>query len=161
LKLLAGLIGGIVAALVLYLVYRGAPQGTVFPQDEIALLETRSPTPLSAAEDAPEAQVAEPSPGQRALAVQGELEGASESFRNSTLLIAIRSGGYVCRELTRAEQSGGQLSGWRVACRDTLAYFVAVDPTGALVAEPIPYADVTPFGFGPPPDFVPPLDNNR
>jgi hypothetical protein len=76
---------------------------------------------------------------------QAELQGASESFRNSTLLIAIRDRGYVCADLTSVAPSGDELGGWHVACRDALAYFVAVDATGELVVEPVAHWDGVPL----------------
>jgi hypothetical protein len=90
------------------------------------------------------------SSNERALARQTELQGASDSFRNSTLLIAIRENGHACAELTSVEQSEVALSdraspdslgGWRVACRGALAYFVAVGRGGQLVIDPLPIGD--------------------
>jgi hypothetical protein len=85
-----------------------------------------------------------------ARARQAELNGASPTFRNTTLLVAIRDAGFVCADLIDAAQSGDELAGWRVSCRDALAYSVAVDRSGNLVVEPMPQWEGVPvFTIGP------------
>ena len=65
-----------------------------------------------------------------------ELEAMSETFRNTTFVIAIRDAGFVCNELLRV--SGG-LDGspkWMATCSETLAYTIGVASNGALHVQP-------------------------
>lgn len=69
-------------------------------------------------------------------AKQRELEAMSETFRNTTFLIAIRDAGFACNELLRV--SGG-LDGapkWMATCSEMLAYTVALTSNGTLHVEP-------------------------
>ena len=65
-----------------------------------------------------------------------ELEAMSETFRNTTFLIAIRDAGHVCNELLRVSGGLDGASKWMVTCSETLAYTVGVASNGALHVEP-------------------------
>jgi hypothetical protein len=60
----------------------------------------------------------------------------SETFRNTTFLIAIRDAGYLCGELVSVYGGMGDSTTWTVACREMLAYAVSVGYAGALHVEP-------------------------
>jgi hypothetical protein len=162
-KTVAALIVGGAAALGLIALYRGAGREAAPTADaahaahELAL-STRSASPDDvrsghSAPGTPATAPAGPSSSEQALARQADLRGASESFRNSTLLIAIRESGFVCNDLMSADQSADSFGGWRVACRGALTYFVAVGASGELVVQPVPMGDgliVSPFERFPP-----------
>lgn len=143
----SALLAGGAVALVLVAMYRGAGREAGPAPDDAhasheAMLAARSAStgdarPAHSAPDAP----AGPSRGERDLAWQTELLGASESFRNGTLLIAIRENGFVCSDVAGAEHGGDPLGGWRVACTGGLTYLVAVGASGQLVVEPVPVGD--------------------
>ena len=138
---LAALTVGAIAAVGLSLLHRGADHGIETGTDAHAIFDAQPTTRLAerdASVTVPATASATTAP---ALATQAELRGASESFRNSTLLIAIRENGFVCAELAHADQSEDPLGGWHVACRGALAYFVAVGESGELVVEPVPVGD--------------------
>ncbi|HEX7081276.1 MAG TPA: hypothetical protein VF329_09695 [Gammaproteobacteria bacterium] len=85
------------------------------------------------------------------------LRDASASFRNTSLLIAIRDAGYVCTEIVAASDASDDHAAWRVTCSDANAYLVAADRHGRLAVEPLYYFD----GPGPvsaPRGAEPPLD---
>lgn len=65
-----------------------------------------------------------------------ELEAMSETFRNSTFLIAIREAGHVCNELLRVSGGLDGSAKWMATCSETLAYTVGVASNGALHVEP-------------------------
>ena len=138
---LAALTVGVIVAVALSLLYRGADHGIDRGTDAHALLDAQPTTRLAARDAAVAAPATAPATTAPALATQAELRGASESFRNSTLLIAIRENGFLCSELTNAAQSEDPLGGWHVACRGALAYFVGVGASGELVVEPVPVGD--------------------
>jgi hypothetical protein len=163
LKTLSALGVGGAAALVLVATYRGAGREAGPAPDDAhaaqeAMLSARTASPdhpesVPSAPDAPVGAPAGPSRSERDLAWQTELRGASEPFRNGALLIAIRENGFVCGDITSAEQGGDPLGGWRVACTGGLTYLVAVGASGQLVVEPVPVGDnfsVGPFEFLPP-----------
>lgn len=96
-----------------------------------------SPQPASidlaaAREDATPAQRPEASVAEKLR----ELEAMSETFRNTTFLIAIRDAGFVCNELLRVYGGGVEALGWIVTCSEMLAYTVGVAGDGALRVEP-------------------------
>lgn len=75
-----------------------------------------------------------------------ELRAMSETFRNTTLLIAIREAGYLCSEVVNVHGGIGDSTTWTVSCREVLAYAVGVNPAGSLLVEPtLQYWD----GLGP------------
>ena len=66
-----------------------------------------------------------------------ELEALSETFRNTTFVIAIRDAGYVCNELLRVYGGIDDSGKWTATCSEMLAYTVAVMGNGALHVEPM------------------------
>jgi hypothetical protein len=151
-KTVLAVIAGGGAALALSALYRGdGREAATVPADEHAAheaaLAARATTVMedegsTESTSTPRASAPTgPSRSERDLAWQTELRDASESFRNSTLLIAIRENDFPCDEVTSAEQGGDLLSGWRVTCRGALVYLVAVGASGQLVVEPIPMGD--------------------
>jgi hypothetical protein len=161
-KPVLAVIAGGAAALALIALYRDAGREvTSVSDDEHAVHEAALAERSTAPEDgdsrrptstSPASAPATPSRSERDLAWQTELRDASESFRNSTLLIAIRENGFACADVTSAEQGSDPLSGWRVTCRGALVYLVAVGASGQLVVEPIPMGDglILPFESFPP-----------
>jgi hypothetical protein len=85
-----------------------------------------------------------------------ELEAMSETFRNTSFLIAIRDAGFVCHELLRVFGGVDGSAKWMATCSEMLAYTVAVASDGTLRVEPFQqYFD----GIGPrvpEGDFEPP-----
>jgi hypothetical protein len=65
-----------------------------------------------------------------------ELRAMSETFRNTTFLIAIRDSGYLCSDLVSVYGGVGDSTTWTAACRELLAYTVRVSQTGTLLVEP-------------------------
>jgi hypothetical protein len=66
-----------------------------------------------------------------------ELAEMSETFRNTTFLIAIRDSGFVCHELLGAYGGVNNSTTWTATCSQMLAYTVSVASTGALHVEPM------------------------
>jgi len=66
-----------------------------------------------------------------------ELEAMSETFRNTSFLIAIRDSGYVCNELLRVYGGVDDSGKWTATCSEMLAYTVGVTGNGALRVEPL------------------------
>jgi hypothetical protein len=66
-----------------------------------------------------------------------ELEAMSETFRNTTFVIAIRDAGYVCNELLRVYGGIDDSGKWTATCSEMLAYTVAVTANGALRVDPL------------------------
>lgn len=86
----------------------------------------------------------------RGYAVQQDLTTASSTYRNTTLLVAIRDAGFVCDRVVEAMQAGDALSGWRVDCGPTLAYSVVVGEAGELDVTPLPdWEGIAPRPFEP------------
>ena len=75
------------------------------------------------------------------IAAQEELAAMSETFRNTTLLMAIRQSGYVCADMLGADQAADDVAAWRVRCSDAVAYLVAVDAVGNLSVDAISYME--------------------
>jgi len=65
-----------------------------------------------------------------------ELRAMSETFRNTTFLIAIREAGYLCSEVVSVYGGIGDSTTWTVSCREVLSYAVGVNHEGALRVEP-------------------------
>jgi tryptophan-rich sensory protein len=124
----------------------------VAPEGPIATREvaTRSPPPAL-----PQPPADETLAGLRAM---------SETFRNTTLLIAIREAGFVCDEVIDAYEGTDDTAAWRATCRDMRAYFVRVAVSGTLIVEPtIAYFDaipprLVPFDRQPDPDPTTPFE---
>ncbi|HEX7238179.1 MAG TPA: hypothetical protein VF405_14515 [Gammaproteobacteria bacterium] len=66
-----------------------------------------------------------------------ELEAMSETFRNTTFVIAIRDAGYTCNELLRVYGGFEESGKWTATCSQMLAYTVGVTVNGALRVEPM------------------------
>lgn len=66
-----------------------------------------------------------------------ELEAMSETFRNTTFVIAIRDAGYMCNELLRVYGGIDDSGKWTATCSEMLAYTVAVMANGALRVDPM------------------------
>lgn len=62
------------------------------------------------------------------------LAAMSETFRHTSLLIAIREAGFVCDAVTAAHQTGERL--WMVSCGDMRGYEVSVTAQGELSTQP-------------------------
>jgi hypothetical protein len=77
-----------------------------------------------------------------------ELDALSETFRNTSLLMAIRAAGFVCDEVVAAYSSGARV--WTASCRDLSGYKITADASEELQVEPIArYFDPP---RGPPPE---------
>jgi len=114
------------------------------------VLLTRAPSDLplpsvqpadrdAATTDAPVVLAVAPAPSADAViaAKIRELEAMSETFRNTTFLIAIRDAGYTCNELLRV-YGGFEASGkWTATCSEMLSYTVGVAGNGALRVDPM------------------------
>ena len=66
-----------------------------------------------------------------------ELEAMSETYRNTTFVIAIRDAGYNCNELLRVYGGFEESGKWLATCSQMLAYTVGVASNGALRVEPM------------------------
>lgn len=81
-------------------------------------------------------QLAAPPAEAPAIVKIRELEAMSETFRNTTFLIAIRDAGFVCNELLRVYGGVDESAKWLATCSEMLAYTVGVASDGTLHAEP-------------------------
>lgn len=66
-----------------------------------------------------------------------EIEAMSESFRNTTFLMAIRDAGFVCNELLRVSGGLDGAEKWLATCSEMRAYSIGVANDGALRVEPM------------------------
>jgi hypothetical protein len=66
-----------------------------------------------------------------------ELEAMSETFRNTSFLIAIRDAGYTCNDLLRVYGGIDDSGKWTATCSEMLAYTVGVTGNGSLRVEPM------------------------
>ena len=122
----------IAAALVLLL--------TRVPRDELPLTLPSIAAPAAGPEQAIARAPVEPRAARietPAAATIRELEGMSETFRNSTFLIAIRDAGFVCNELLRVYGGIDDSGKWTATCSEMLAYTVSVAGGGTLHVEPM------------------------
>jgi len=111
------------------------------PSDEprVAISDTSAPQPTQTVALSPTV-VAEhlPAPDDtRAAEKIRELEMMSETFRNTTFLIAIRDSGFVCNELLRVYGGIDASAKWMATCSEMHAYTVSVASTGTLQVAPI------------------------
>ena len=120
------------------------------PGDEPPLVApSREPLTI-AISDPPKPSAVAPAPPNDALAAAKvrELEAMSETYRNTTFVIAIRDEGYTCNQLLRVygiDDSGK----WTVTCTELLGYTIGVAGNGALRVEPMmPYFDGLSPGVG-------------
>jgi hypothetical protein len=76
-----------------------------------------------------------------------DLRGASQTFRNSTLLFAIRRGGFSCADVIFAHESAEGV--WVASCSDMLGYIVTLRGAEQFDVHPVAqYFD----SLGPAPD---------
>jgi hypothetical protein len=66
-----------------------------------------------------------------------ELNALSETYRNTTFLIAIRDSGFVCHELLGVYGGVNDSTTWTANCSQMLAYTVRVADSGTLRIEPM------------------------
>jgi len=110
------------------------------PSDEppLVILPTQSSPPAQS--EAPIVRAAAeqtvPLDDERAAKVR-ELEAMSETFRNTTFLIAIRDSGFVCNELLRVYGGIDTSAKWIATCSEMHAYTVSVAGTGTLRVAPM------------------------
>ena len=98
--------------------------------------------PVPVASGASDATRSQPAPNDAERAKLEELRAMSETFRNTTFLIAIRDAGYRCSELVSVYGGIGDSTTWTAACREMLAYTVRVSHAGTLHVEPtMQYSD--------------------
>ncbi len=116
-----------------------------------AVFLTRGRTAGDAAQIAP--SVTDPAPGQISTGVAGarsaevretpaaaklrELRALSETYRNTTFLIAIRDAGFVCNDLLDVYGGVNDSTAWTATCSEMLAYSVKVASSGALQIDPM------------------------
>jgi hypothetical protein len=93
----------------------------------------------AATTDAPVVLAVAPVPSDDAViaAKIRELEAMSETFRNTSFLIAIRDAGYNCNELLRVYGGIDDSGKWTATCSEMLAYTVGVTRNGVLHVEPM------------------------
>lgn len=107
------------------------------PSDTSPGAAQRDPPPARAStDDLPEQAIAPEALANPAAAKLHELQGMSETFRNTTFLIAIRDAGYLCSDLLEVFGGVNNSATWTATCRGMLAYTVKVDATGALRVDP-------------------------
>jgi hypothetical protein len=114
----------------------------------LAIELARRPRPLQTREDAaaPQARSPETRNVERTgradtpdaapkAARSASLEQMSETFRNTSLLIAIRDAGFVCDEVLAAHRTGADL--WTARCRDLGGYAIDASTPDEFVVRPI------------------------
>jgi hypothetical protein len=111
--------------------------------------------PSSASADAP-----------RATAAQDDVTGITldspETYRNTSILMAIRNAGFVCIDIIAADAGSDQVSAWRVVCDGALVYLVGADDAGGFAVEPVYYGDaLSPFDPRSGPSDQSPLNRPR
>ncbi len=106
--------------------YRGQPLDGEQLNDEVALQ-----TP-SAEEHALQLVVRETAPD---AVGSGNFQALSETFRNTTFLLAIRDAGFLCEDVVASYHGGGNV--WTASCRDMRGYTIRVDEGAALLVEPV------------------------
>jgi hypothetical protein len=141
--------GAVIAAILLVQLTRAPTNESSSLPFEVSPLPAREqPAALAVA---PAAARSEP----LAAAKQRELEAMSETFRNTTFLIAIRDSGFVCDQLLRVVGGLDDSPKWLASCSAMLAYTVGVASDGTLrVAPMLQYLD----GIAP---GAPPLERNN
>lgn len=102
--------------------------------DESAVLTEPAPTTVPAPNAV--APQTESSNDTRAADKLRELNAMSQTFRNTTFLIAIRDAGFVCNELFRVSGGLDNSAKWMATCSETLAYTIGVASDGELHVEP-------------------------
>ena len=124
-------VGAISVAAAIVLWNRG-PAPTDVPFTPPAAVD---PTPIEAVIHSPDPPAdAREAP---AAAKLRELEAMSETYRNTTFLIAIRDAGFVCNELLRVYGALDDAPKWLASCSEMLSYTVGIASNGALHVEPM------------------------
>jgi hypothetical protein len=116
------------------------------PSDEPPLVappdDSGPAAPTAASAQVAAAEPAAPRDDELAAAKVRELEMMSETFRNTTFLIAIRDAGFICNELLRVYGGLDTSAKWMATCSEMHAYTVGVASTGTLhVAPALQYFD--------------------
>jgi hypothetical protein len=107
------------------------PDPAARPHENAAAAPVDAPAPLPAAEPS-----APPDDALVAAKIR-ELQAISETFRNTTFLIAIRDSGFVCNELLRVYGDIDTSAKWIATCTEMRAYTVSVASTGTLRVAPM------------------------
>jgi hypothetical protein len=153
--LTSGAVIAVAAAAVSLYVLRAPGSGDTPPAEE------RPAALQPAAAEAPAATDAAPSSPPSPSRAE-ELRTMSETYRNNTLLVAIRRAGYVCDDVVGASESGAGV--WTASCRDMGGYKIEaldeelrVEPIAHLFDAPLPPLREDPFRLdveppGPPPE---------
>jgi hypothetical protein len=124
---------GFVIAAVAAVLLIGGPAGDEPP----ASLQLSRPTSVT---EAPTRVAETAAPAARdtpAAARVRELNAMSESFRNTTFLIAIRDAGFFCNELLRVYGGLDDAPKWVASCSEMFSYTVGVASDGSLRVEPM------------------------
>jgi hypothetical protein len=108
-----------------------APAPASTPREDLAVAVSDAPAPRAGADVADEARAA-----QAVAAKVRELETMSETFRNTTFVIAIRDAGYVCNELLRVYGGIDDSGKWTATCSEMRGYMIGVTGSGTLRVEP-------------------------
>jgi hypothetical protein len=88
-----------------------------------------------------------------------DLRESSETYRNSTLVFAIRRAGFVCADVVAAHESVEGV--WVARCSDVVNYIVTLRGSEQFDVHPVPYGDsLAPFPI-PYDESVIPIDRNR
>lgn len=92
-----------------------------------------------------------------------ELLSMSETFRNTSLVIAIRDAGLRCERIVDVAQGGDGVAAWRVSCNDARVYWTGVGNDGGIVVDSISYSEnFAPFpGEVIQPEDAPPVEPAR
>jgi hypothetical protein len=133
----------VIVAAGLVLLLRSPGDDTRIDIAEPTVPMSQAAAPAAAADE----QRSAPTPDTPADVKIRELETMSETFRNTTFLIAIRDAGFVCNELLRVYGGMDESAKWMATCSEMLAYTLGVAETGALRVEPfLQYHDGVPWG---------------
>ena len=68
-----------------------------------------------------------------------DLRSASETFRNSTLLVAIRRAGFYCADVVSADESADRV--WLASCSDMVRYLVTLRGADQYDVHAVAYFD--------------------
>lgn len=148
-KLGALLLGGVISA-VLYLEVRQQP---ALAPPNVSVGGAGQFIPYPAPGSAGDVRGADADDAASSATNTTALDEMSESYRNATLLIAIRDAGFLCSDVVAAQTTGGGV--WTASCRDMLGYQITASVTGDLSVEPMPrYLDAP----ASPPDREPLFD---
>jgi hypothetical protein len=141
-------IGAVIAAGALVLIARAPNDASQVVIPDLARGPTQPTVPVRAGAALEQARESPAAVKLQELAVM------SETFRNTTFLIAIRDGGFVCNELLAVYGGANDSTTWTATCSEMLAYTVSIASSGTLHIEPIlQYLDGVPR--------VPPAESGR